>query len=152
VLAVSQTDVPGRLETLKNATARLTDGSLLPIVIDSAWPHDDLWVFKFSGVDSISDAERFRGAELCVASEKRGKLADGEYFRSDLIGCVVVEKPGGRTLGEVTGWQQYGGPPLMEVLVNGHKTLIPFVPSICQEVDVTGRKIVVEVPEGLLEL
>ncbi len=120
--------------------------------IEAAWPHKDLWVLKFAGIDSIDAAERFRGAELRVHAADRGELPDGEYFQSDLIGCTLIDKVSGNALGIVVGWQQCGGPLLMEVDRDGREVLIPFVPSICQEVDVAARKIVVDLPEGLLEL
>jgi 16S rRNA processing protein RimM len=47
IVAKSQTDVPGRLENLKSAVARLTDGSDVPIEIAEAWPHRGEWVLKF---------------------------------------------------------------------------------------------------------
>jgi 16S rRNA processing protein RimM len=144
--------VPGRLETLKNATVRLRGGEEMPVEIESAWIHKDRWVLKFAGVDSISAAERFSGGELRVPATERGKLGDGEYFQSDLIGCELFDKPSGKPLGTITGWQQYGGPPLMEVDAGGREVLIPFVPSICREVDAAGKKIWVELPEGLMEL
>jgi 16S rRNA processing protein RimM len=152
VLALSQSDVPGRLQTLKRANARLATGEDVAVEIEASWPHKELWVLKFSGIDSISAAERFRGAELQVAKSDRGKLADGEYFQGDLMGCAVVEKSSGKLLGVVEGWQQYGGPPLMEVKVDGREVLIPFVGSICQQVDLVCRRITVDLPEGLLDL
>lgn len=153
LLAFSQTDVPGRLETLKKATARLSDNSSdVPVEIENAWKHKDLWVLKFAGIETIGAAERFRGAELRVPFAERGRLADGEYFQADLIGCVVIDRKSGKPLGCVEGWQQHGGPPLMELQVDGREVLIPFVPPICHEVDLPGRKIVVDLPDGLLEL
>lgn len=144
--------MPGRLENLSKATVRLQDGSLVPVELESAWPHKDLWVLKFSSIDCIDDAERFRGTELCVAVEQRGQLADGEYFQSDLIGCEVIEGSSRRVLGKVERWQQYGGPPLIELQVDGREVLIPFVPAICREVDIAGKRIVVDLPEGLFDM
>jgi 16S rRNA processing protein RimM len=152
LLAASQSDVPGRLEKLETAIVRFAGGSLLPVQIESAWPHKDLWVLKLAGIDSVNAAEQFRGSELCVAAEERGALPEGEYFQSDLIGCEVVEAGTTKVLGKVEGWQQFGGPPLLQLQVGGREVLIPFVPSICTQVDVAGRKILVEMPEGLLEL
>jgi 16S rRNA processing protein RimM len=152
LLATSQTDVPGRLPNLKRAIARLADGSEVAVDIEAAWPHKDFWVVKLAGVNSISAAEPFCGAELRVPISERGKLAEGEYFQSDLIGCAVVDSNSGTVLGRVAGWQQYGGPPLMQLTVDAREVLIPFVPPICREVDLAGRKITVELPQGLLEL
>jgi 16S rRNA processing protein RimM len=152
VLARSQTDVPGRLENLKRAAARLADGSDLPIEIAAAWAHKGDWVLKFVGIDSIDAAERFRRAELWVSLPNRGTLPEGEFFQADLIGCTVRDAATGKCLGTVAGWQQYGGPPLMEVSVDGREVLIPFVGSICRRIDLAARTITVEVPEGLLDL
>lgn len=151
VCARSQTDVPGRLEGLKQAQARLADGSDVGVDVTEAWMHCGDWVLKFAGVDTITAAERFRGADLWVPVTERGKLQEGDWFRSDLIGCSVVDEPSGTILGKVEGWQQYGGPPLLEVGIEGRAVLIPFVPSICQ-VKMAERAVLVNVPDGLLDL
>ena len=151
VLAKSQTDIPGRLQALQNATARLTDGSDVAVEITAAWEHKGDWVLKFRGVDSIDAAERFRTAELWVPLASRGALGEGEFFQSDLIGCRVLDKKSGARVGVVEGWQQYGGPPLMEVNCGEREVLVPFVSSAC-EVDLPARTIRVDLPEGLLDL
>ena len=151
LVARSQTDVPGRLESLKRANSRLRDGSDVAVEITDAWTHKGDWVLKFAGIDSIDAANRFRGADLWVAAADRAKLPDGDFFRSDLIGCRVMDKATGECLGVVEGWQHYGSAPLLEVTVNGREVLIPFVPSICQ-VDLSARSIRVDLPEGLLDL
>lgn len=151
VCARSQTDVPGRLQGLRKARVRLADGCDLDVELAEAWEHRGDWVLKFAGVDSITAAERFRGADLWVPFVERGTLADGEWFRSDLVNCAVIDSRSGRVLGKVEGWQQYGGAPLMEVEVDGRDILIPFVPSICQ-VKIAERAVLVDLPDGLLEL
>lgn len=151
VLAESQTDVPGRFQNLGRVRARLADGSDQEVVITDAWAHQHHWVLKFAGVDTISDAERFRGADVWVPASERGQLPEGNWFRSDLVDCAVIDQPTGKVLGKVYGWQQYGGPPLMEVRIEGREVLIPFVPSICQ-VNMAERTVLVTLPEGLLDL
>jgi 16S rRNA processing protein RimM len=151
VIAQSQTDVPGRMENLKNAKARLVDGSDASVEVLTARRHKENWILKFVGIDSIDAAERFRGAELWVPFANRGTLEEGDFFRWDLIGCSVFDSMSGSPVGVVKGWQQYGGPPLMEVNANGREVLIPFVSSFC-EVDLRERIIRLEVPDGLLDL
>jgi 16S rRNA processing protein RimM len=110
-------------------------------------------VFKFRGIDSIADAEPLRGAELRIPREHRAPLPEGEYYQSDLVGCEVVDRNSGEKLGVVTGWREYGGPPLLEVNVGqGEPQLVPFAGAICVGIDVPGRRIVVDLPEGLLDL
>jgi 16S rRNA processing protein RimM len=151
LIALPQTDVPGRMENLKRAHARLTDGADIAVEIDEVWRHNDNWILKFAGVDSIAAAERFRGADLWIPENERGALPDGDFFESDLVGCTVVDNATGRPLGQVEGFEHYGGPPLMALTVDARPVLVPFVNSLCQ-VDLAARTIRVDVPEGLLDL
>jgi 16S rRNA processing protein RimM len=152
VLAVSQTDVPGRLEALKRASVQLADGSDVTVEIQEAWPHGDHWVLKFAGCDSIADAQRFRGADLWVSRDERGQLGEGQYFRSDLMGCAVYDSATAEEIGKVIGFEQYGGPLLLSVAAGNREVLIPFVPEICAKVDPERKTIGVTLPDGLLEL
>ncbi len=128
-------------------------GEERPVGLESVWEHRGGLIFKFRGVDSISEAEPLEGAEVRIPMEARRKLPEGEYFQSDLLGCEVVERASGERLGVVTGWEEYGGPQLLGVDTGeGEPLLIPFARSICIEIDVAGRRIVVDLPEGLKEL
>ena len=151
VVARSTTDVPGRLTSLKRANALLRNGSNVVVEIDEAWTHKDGWVFKFRGVDSIAEAAKFRGADLWVSAAERALLPSGEFFRSDLIACRVIDRATGKCIGVVEDWQDYGGPLLMQVAGEGRELLIPFVPEHCQ-VDLAERIIHVDAPEGLFDL
>ena len=117
--------------------------------IEEAWFHLQTLVFKFRGVDSISDAESLYGTEVRIPASQRISLDEGEYFQSDLIGCEVVNRGTGESLGRVTAWDDGGGSGL---LVIGDDLLIPFARSICVEIDPGQKRIAVELPEGLKDL
>lgn len=151
LLARSQTDIPGRLENLQHAQVHLKNDEDVAVEVAEAWQHKDDWVLKFAGIDSIEQAEQFKGAELWVPETERAELPAGEFYQSDLVGLSVVNAVDGRTLGVVYDVQHYGGPPLLSLLVEGKEVLIPFVPEIC-EVDLSNQVIKVALPEGLLEL
>jgi 16S rRNA processing protein RimM len=116
--------------------------------VENTWMHGDHLIFKFQGVDSISDAEKLAGAEVSIPFEQRAELSDDEVYQSDLIGCQVIDA-NGRSLGVVTDFQETGGTPLLTV---GDELLIPFAKSICIEIDLEHKRIVVNLPDGLLDL
>jgi 16S rRNA processing protein RimM len=151
LLARSLTDIPGRLESLGKAHAHLVSDEDVSVEVAEAWQHKGDWVLKFAGVDSIEQADKFRGAELWVPPAERGELPGGEFFQSDLFGLSVVDSATAKTLGVVDDVQQYGGPPLLSLLYQGREVLIPFVPAIC-DVDIQAKVIRVILPDGLLEL
>jgi 16S rRNA processing protein RimM len=110
------------------------------------------WMFKFRGVDTISDAELLEHAEVRVPLSERLAVAEGEHYISDLMGCEVSERGKDGRLGVVTGWQEAGGAGLLEVGEGDDKLLVPFSRSICVEVDTRAKRILVDLPEGLKDL
>src|SRR5947209_12613762 len=139
VLARCVSDVPGRMQSLRQVQLRMPDGSDQAVTVESAWEHKDSWVLKFAGVDSIDDAKRLRGADLWVPRAERGSLPEGEYFLSDLVGCRVLDRKDGRVVGVVEGFEEYGGPLLLEMKGDAGEVLIPFVPAICVAVNLAER-------------
>jgi 16S rRNA processing protein RimM len=123
------------------------EGERIPI--ESAWLHGRRLILKFRGVDDLSAAGRLAGAEVRVPWSERAPLEPGHFFQSDLIGCRVVDRRSGESLGRVLGWQDAGGAGLLEVEGGW---LLPFARSICVEIDPAAQRIVVNLPEGLKDL
>ena len=120
--------------------------------VESTWFHGDTLIFKFQGVDSISDAELLSGAEVRIPATQRISLDEGEYFQDDLIGCNVIDRRTGESLGQVTAWDDGGGSGLLVIGRGDDALLIPFSRAICVEIDPAARRIAVELPEGLKDL
>lgn len=118
--------------------------------VESTWFHQGALIFKFRGVDTISAAELLAGAEVRVPLSQRTPLDPGEFYQDDLVGCQVVDRHTGQTLGKVSGWQDGGGAGGLLAVDGG--LLIPFVRSICVEIDPAAKRIAVELPEGLKDL
>jgi 16S rRNA processing protein RimM len=124
----------------------------VPMEVENVWTHGDHIIYKFKGVDTISDAERLAGAEVAIPMEQRAPIPDDEYYQTDLIGCEVFD-PTGRHLGTAENWQETGSVPLLIVKSpKGREILIPFAKSIFTKIDVAGRRIEVVLPEGLEDL
>lgn len=133
------------------------DGKAL--LVDGVRPHKGALLVTFAGLSSIEDVEPLKGCEMVIRKTDRPPLPQGEYYLADLVGCAVFDRASGQKLGTVTGWQDYGGPELLEVLAEGAEPgeagagfFIPFARSICVEIDPVGRRLGVDLPEGLVEL
>lgn len=114
----------------------------------------DRLVLKFRGVDTIAAAEPLQGAEVRIPISERPVLPEGEYYETDLAGCVVSERATGDPVGTVERLLDFGGTPLLQVRPPGGngEILIPLAKSICVEIDPANRKIAVDLPEGLKDL
>ena len=124
----------------------------VPMEVERTWVHGEHVIFKFKGVDTISEAERLAGADVSIAMEQRPAAPEGEYYRSDLLGCEVFDADG-RLLGRIEDWQETGGTPLVQVrTAAGKELLIPFAKSIFTRIDTERKRIEVSLPEGLADL
>jgi 16S rRNA processing protein RimM len=141
---------PGRAERLQEV--RLEKDSLSRTArVEEFWVHDGRPVFKFEGVDSISEAQTWAGADVLVPESERALPEEGEYSHADLIGCAVVGLADGRRIGVVEGIEDGGGPVLLR-LAGEKEILIPFARKICVKIDVDRKEIRVDLPDGLLDL
>ena len=141
---------PGRAEKLRDVVLERADGKTRAARVERVWWHDGRPVFKFEGIDSISDAEPWAGADILVADAERELPEEGAFSHADLIGCVLWNR--NEKVGSVRAIEDYGGGPLLDVkLDSGGEVLVPFTLTICKEIDVAAKTIRAELPEGLLE-
>lgn len=142
--AISQSSHPERFAQLKSVRL-FGDGE--EFEVERVWDHQGTLIFKFAGVDSMNDAELLRGAEVRIPPAERVALDPDEYFQSDLIGCEVRDHESKRAIGRVTGWEEYGGPGLLQI--DDGRLLIPFVKTICVDIRPADRVIETVLPDGL---
>ena len=151
VTALALSGKPERFEALREVFlfGPGESGSSRRFRVESTWFHNGTLIFKFQGVDTISDSEPLAGAEVRVPMSERAPLEPGEFFQSDLLGCEVVDRRTGESLGRVSGWEDSGGAGLL--VVDGGLS-IPFARAICVEINPEAKRIAVELPEGLKDL
>jgi 16S rRNA processing protein RimM len=109
-------------------------------------------LLELEGISDRSAAEELRGTGVWIEPAALAELPEGEYWAFQLIGCEV-EDEAGRRLGRVREIRSTGAQDLLVVEgEGGAEHLIPAVQSWWREVDLARRRIVVELPPGLLEL
>jgi 16S rRNA processing protein RimM len=102
------------------------------------------------GVDSPEAARRFQGRLLAVRRDEALPLDEGQFYSWQLEGAAV-ETRDGRPVGRFVRVES--GAQDLWVVENGERQwLIPAVPSIVVDVSVADRHIVIDPPEGLLDL
>lgn len=160
VAATLLTDFPERFETRTRLFALGGNGTKGAISaaapqrrelkLEGHWFHKGMVVLKFAGVDSISDAETLLGCEIQVPRSERAEIESGEFFVSDLAGCVVTD--GGREIGKIRD-VQFGSGEAPLLVVQGEKEyLVPFATAYIEQVDLEQRRVSMKLPAGMLEL
>jgi len=158
VLAELHTDFPQRFEERRQLWGLTADGSRHELQLEEHWFHKGGVVLKFAGIESISDAQRLAGWEVQVPREQRTPLEAGEAYVSEIVGCDVWISGDERLLGRVSDVQFGAGEaPLLVVKLpaapgRDREVLIPFAEAFVKKFDVDGKRIEMELPEGLLGL
>ncbi len=127
------------------------EGDFKEYAVESLTPRGKYFDLKLVGVDSLSQADRLAGLEIGVLEEALSERQKGEFFIFELIGCTVSDIRG-MTVGRVRDVLSAGSGDLLIVDSDGAEILIPFHESICVEVDVPGRWIRIDPPDGLLDV
>jgi len=144
-------DIPDRLHPGLRLFSLAQDNSRRELQIEDAWPHKDWLVLKFAGVDSISDAELLIGSELQVPASERAELEAGAAYVSDLIGCVLFDRD--REIGAIRDVRFGAGEAPLLVMGSGKNELeIPYAQEFLVRVDLEGKRLDMNLPEGLLEV
>jgi len=157
VLAEILTDFPERFTGMREASLRRSPTALpTPVTIERAWLHKGRVVLKFASINSISQAELLRGAEVVIPFDARTQLGEDAAYIDDLIGCEVIDthRPGSPVIGTVRDvLQQEISADLLSVVGNdGTEHWIPFAKAYLVRIDVAARRIEMQLPPGLLEV
>lgn len=139
-------DDPHRFDPGRSLIAE--SGAVLEV--EESRPHQQHLLVKFAGIDDRTGAEAIRGA-LYVSADDLRDLDDDEYWQHDLVGCDVVTAADDSVVGRVVEVVPNPAHDLLRVDTPAGDRYVPVVREIVTEVDLEGRRVVVDPPAGLLD-
>jgi 16S rRNA processing protein RimM len=122
-----------------------------PLEIAKSRGYHREWLVTFRGLADRSALEALAGTFLAVPAEQLTPPEGDEVYLDELAGFAVAD-PAGRPLGLVTAYYELPGGLTLEVQGPKREFLLPFRKEFVQRVDREGRRLTVELPEGLDEL
>jgi 16S rRNA processing protein RimM len=106
---------------------------------------------RLEGIDSPEAAGRLRGWLIAVDRAEALPPPPGHFYPWQLVGAQV--KTGeGRTIGTFRGVESGAAQALWVIGDGDREWLVPAVPEIVRDVNVAEQLIVIDPPEGLLDL
>lgn len=127
------------------------DPDLPPLRVEAKRPFQGGFLVRFGGVEDRNQAELLTGRYLFQAIEDLEPLAEGEVFHHQLLG-MAVSTVDGEEVGTVMEVVELRPADLLEVRTERGSVMIPYRKEIVVEVDVEEGTLVIDPPEGLLEL
>ena len=151
IVAELLTDFPERFEDVDELVLVSPSGERSLKRLEDYWFQNDRVVLKITDYDDVDAAKELVGFEFAVPESERVSLPADHYYDWELEGCTV--KVGTESIGQVNSVMKTGGAEILVVTdQSGKERLIPLADSIVVEVDTDRKTIVVDPPEGLLDL
>lgn len=138
---------PGSSLYLKN---KITGEFKLFETISASKKKSNVVLVLLNGVQGRNEADLLKGMEVYIDKASLPEPEDDSYYWSDLIGMEVFEEDGNR-LGRVKNLMRTGSSDILEVLDGKKEVLVPFLKKIILSVSKAESKIIVELPEGLVD-
>lgn len=103
-------------------------------------------------MDTIGEAEALAGCEIVVPAAGLPGPAEGRYEVADLVGCSVTPAQGA-SWGIVKDVLEAGGAAVLVVgRTDGREVLVPLNVAVCPVIDIAGKRIEIDPPDGLWDL
>ncbi|MCK0107923.1 ribosome maturation factor RimM [Flavobacteriaceae bacterium S0825] len=151
LLAKLDTDQPELYEHLDAMFVQVRN-NLIPFFIESSQLHkSELLRIKFEEVDTEADADALLKSELYLPLEFLPKLEGNKFYFHEVIGFKITDKNFGE-VGTVKAINDSTAQALFEVDRDGIEILIPMNDEFIVEVNRETKTILVETPEGLIDL
>lgn len=152
IVADLLTDFPDRFENLDRLVMISPSGEQRVVKLEDYWFQKHRVVLKLAEYDDVETAKDLVGHEFAVPESDRVSLPEHYYYDWELEGCTV-RVVGGESIGKVRSVMKTGGVEILVVSgVAGRERLVPLAASIVVEIDAVGKTIVIDPPEGLLDL
>lgn len=142
------TDNPERYDLLKHLFLD-RDGTLKEYNVEWVKYHKGFVLLKLKGIDNLNHAEEVKNCILKVHRSQAVELPEGSYFICDLIGIIVYDLEG-KELGSLRDVLQTGSNDVYVVSKDGSDILIPALKTVVKDIDLEHRRILVDLPEGIL--
>ena len=137
----------------KGSKLLITRGNQLirEVVVESYRNHKNFLLVKFEDIDSVEEAEKLKNLQIKIDSTEVGELEENEFYFHEIIGCQVFDE-NDRNLGEIIDILTPGANDVWVIKgEEGKEILIPYIEDVVKKIDITNKKVNIEVMEGLID-
>ena len=127
------------------------DKGATPVEIQRSHPHKNIVLMKIKGTDTVEQAQLLRN-KILYMDRNDVELEEGSYFVQDLIGLEVLDADSGVSYGKICDVTETGANDVYHIKdSDGKIRLIPAIPDVVLDTNITDGKITIRVPEGLFD-
>lgn len=151
VLVYLDTDEPELYENLESVFVECGK-HLVPFFIENSSLHkNDLLRVRFEDINTEDAADELIGNAIYLPLEMLPKLEGNKFYFHEVIGFEIEDKRLG-VVGKIQSINDSTAQPLFEVLDGDKEILIPMIDHFLVSIDRDNRKVIMDLPEGLIEM
>ncbi|WP_333877748.1 ribosome maturation factor RimM [Flavobacterium sp.] len=151
VLVYLDTDEPELYENMESVFVEYHK-DLVPFFIEhSALHKNDFLRVKFEDVDTEEEADKLIGCEIYLPLKMLPKLEGNKFYFHEVIGFEIEDKRLG-VFGKIASINDTTAQPLFEVVNGTVEILVPMIDQFLVKIDRENKKVIMDLPEGLIEM
>ncbi|HEU0137986.1 MAG TPA: ribosome maturation factor RimM [Flavobacterium sp.] len=151
VLIYLDTDEPELYENMESVFVECGK-NLVPFFIETSSLHkNDFLRVKFEDMANEEDADAILGNAVYLPLKMLPKLTGNKFYFHEVIGFEVEDKRLG-VVGVIQSINDSSAQPLFEVLNGEVEILIPMIDLFLVKIDRGNKKVMMDLPEGLIEM
>ncbi len=151
VLVYLDTDEPELYENMESVFVEINK-NLVPFFIENSALHKNEFLrVKFEDIDNEEQADEILGCELYLPLSFLPKLEGNQFYYHEVIGFEIEDQRLG-VVGKIVSVNDSTAQPLFEVLNGTVEILIPMIDQFLVKIDRENKKVVMNLPEGLVEM
>jgi len=151
VLIYLDTDEPELYENMESVFVEFNK-NLVPFFIENSSLHkNDFLRVQFEDVDSEEEADSILNCDVYLPLSMLPKLEGNKFYFHEVIGFEIEDKRLG-IFGKIVSINDATAQPLFEVLNGKVEILIPMIDQFLIKIDRENKKVIMDLPEGLVEM
>ncbi len=151
VLIYLDTDEPELYENMESVFVEFNK-NLVPFFIENSSLHkNDFLRVQFEDVDSEEEADSILNCDVYLPLSMLPKLEGNKFYFHEVIGFEIEDKRLG-VFGKIVSINDTTAQPLFEVLNGEVEMLIPMIDQFLIKIDRENKKVIMDLPEGLVEM
>jgi 16S rRNA processing protein RimM len=143
-------DEPANYTEMESVIVNI-DNQLVPFFISSLQLNGAKGILHLEDIDTLEEADRFRSSKLLLPIEILPELNNGKFYYHEVIGYQVVDEQTGR-LGIIENVFTRSNQDLISMRYQNKEVLIPANNDIVKKADHEKKEVIVDLPNGLLEI
>jgi 16S rRNA processing protein RimM len=151
VLIYLDTDEPELYENMESVFVEFNK-NLVPFFIENSSLHkNDFLRVQFEDVDTEEEADSILNCDVYLPLSMLPKLEGNKFYFHEVIGFEIEDKRLG-VFGKIVSINDTTAQPLFEVLNGEVEMLIPMIDQFLVKIDRENKKVIMDLPEGLVEM